>query len=83
LIDTLDAATKLLKPYRGWIATMEIIKNTIIAFTGAIVFWVAVGIGLANQKILAPALTILIWLFIVIVCSYFIKMLYNRKYMES
>jgi hypothetical protein len=78
--DTLERATLLLQPYRGWVANFEIIKNIIIAITSSIVFLVAVLIGLGNNNPLPTAIIVVIWVGLVLSAVYFLKYLYSKRY---
>jgi len=78
--DTLERATLLLQPYRGWVANFEIIKNIIIAITSSIVFLVAVLIGLGNNNPLPTAIIVVIWVGLVLSAVYFLKYHYSKRY---
>lgn len=80
LEDTLERATLLLQPYRGWVANIEVIKNIVLVATSLIIFLVAVLVGLGNDSPLATLLIVLIWIVIVISGVYFLKFLYSRRY---
>lgn len=80
LEETLDKASQLLMPYRGFCAKAEMIKNTVIGVTFAFMFGIVVSVGYASETILPCAIIVILWLSIVIPTVYFGKMLYNKKY---
>lgn len=83
LEDTIDKATELMKPYRGWIATMEIVK-IILAVVGLIIACiVAVGVGWSQFGWVGCAVTILVYMTLAILTMYFIKYAYNAKLWQS
>jgi len=80
---TLDQATELFRPYRGWIAVIEIIKNTFIACTCLIMFITAITVGITHENPLAGALIAIFWIFFIIAGVYFLKYLYSARLRQS
>lgn len=83
LEDTIDRATQLLQPYRGWIGQVEIIKNIIVATTCTIAFTLAISLGVGLDSPLAGALIAIIYCAMVILAVYFMKFLYSRRLRQA
>lgn len=83
LEDTIDKATQLLQPYRGFIATIEIVK-TILVVLGLLLFCIlAIVIGWSSANWLWCAFVIVLYIAITITAVYFTKYLYNAKLWQS
>lgn len=83
LEDTIDKATELMKPYRGWIATMEIVKIALAVVGLIIACIVAVSVGWSQFGWVGCAITILVYMTLAILGIYFIKYSYNAKLWQS
>ena len=83
LEDTIDKATELLTPYRGWISNIEWIKNGSLILTGIIMFAVSVLVGLNNDDPFLGALIGLLWTIVCILAVYYVKRLYTLRLRQS
>lgn len=83
LEDTIDKATELLTPYRGWISNIEWIKNGSLILSGIIMFAVSVLVGLNNDDPFLGALIGLLWTIVCILAVYYVKRLYTLRLRQS